>query len=744
MLKRRILAALLTICMLFVMMPIALAAPISTPTGLQWVMQAGTIDHVFSDPDSGPADLYVYPGDMLWDRVVDGTNSYYIELLRNGEVIDSSRIIFRSTEISPQLSDGMFCKEPRESGTYTFTVKALGNGQGLEDSAVATSPAWEYTAPSAQLATPTNLRWDGATAHWDAVPNTGSYTVQWYYSETEDGNYESAGYTSEWIPTSIDLESWVVAQHGNGYYKFAIRALSNDVNTYQTGELSAMSVAYNTTTGTTEEPSEPDVPDMSTDVTTSLKNILSDLDSNASADAVDTAVEQVKTLDKQELLIAMSADQDNTGINETIKQLEEMTGIDVSASVEAGIQLDSTKISMTGAALNASGENVTLAISRPDRNVVVPGAYANTIQFDFQLDGAEDEGELAVPIKISMPIPEGIDHENLRILHYGADGTVDEVLLPYTYEQDGEWYASFVVTHFSTFVFANEVEDTGSDDNDDHSNQPTNYSINMEQNANGSIDVDTNRASQGDTVTITVDPDEGYELGTLSVVDRSGDPIDVQHETDSKYTFIMPAAQVTVEATFVEIEQEIEEPVQPFDDVKNTDWYYDAVQFVYDRGMMNGTGDGMFSPNENTTRGMIVTILYRLEGEPDTATSNFTDVAPGMYYADAVAWAQTNGIVNGASATMFAPDDPITREQMAAILYRYAQFKDYDVSSSNDLNEYTDAAQISPYAVTAMQWANAEGLITGDSATTINPIGNATRAEVATILMRFVENIAQA
>lgn len=180
-----------------------------------------------------------------------------------------------------------------------------------------------------------------------------------------------------------------------------------------------------------------------------------------------------------------------------------------------------------------------------------------------------------------------------------------------------------------------------------------------------------------------------------------------------------------------------------FDDVSPSDWYYDAAEYVYENGMMNGTSYSAFSPNTTTTRGMLVTILHRLENEPAATGSGFTDVASGAYYADAVAWAAVHDIVTGASETKFEPDNPITREQMAAILYRYAQYKGYDVTASNDLSGYTDASQISAYATTAMQWANAEGLIAGNTSTTINPKGNATRAEVATILMRFCENIAQ-
>lgn len=181
-----------------------------------------------------------------------------------------------------------------------------------------------------------------------------------------------------------------------------------------------------------------------------------------------------------------------------------------------------------------------------------------------------------------------------------------------------------------------------------------------------------------------------------------------------------------------------------FEDVYVSDWYFDAVQYVYENDMMAGTSDITFSPNQTTTRGMIVTILYRLEGEPTvTGTTAFTDVTADQYYANAVAWAVQNGIVAGSDATTFAPNNAITREQMAAILYRYAQFKGYDVSAKADLSTYIDAADVSAYATDAMAWASQTGLITGTSATTLSPAGQATRAQVATILMRFCENVAK-
>lgn len=181
----------------------------------------------------------------------------------------------------------------------------------------------------------------------------------------------------------------------------------------------------------------------------------------------------------------------------------------------------------------------------------------------------------------------------------------------------------------------------------------------------------------------------------------------------------------------------------PFTDVKSADWFYDAVQYSWEKGMMTGTGDTTFSPNATTTRGMIVTILHRMEGISAASGVSFTDVADNAYYANGVAWASANDIVGGYGNGKFGPEDPITREQMATILYRYSEYKGYDVTGTADLSTFTDADTVSDYATAAMAWANAEGLITGMTATTLVPQGNATRAQVATILMRFCETVVE-
>lgn len=176
-----------------------------------------------------------------------------------------------------------------------------------------------------------------------------------------------------------------------------------------------------------------------------------------------------------------------------------------------------------------------------------------------------------------------------------------------------------------------------------------------------------------------------------------------------------------------------------FTDVPGDAWYCEAAYYVNDWGFMQGTEHFLFSPELTTTRGMIVTILHRIAGEPPASGSAFADVAPGEWYARAIAWANVKGIVNGYPDGRFGPNDPITREQMAAILYRYAAFRACDISGRANLARYRDAGAVSAYAREAMAWANAAGLITGVTADTLAPTGSATRAQCATIFMRFNE-----
>ena len=261
-----------------------------------------------------------------------------------------------------------------------------------------------------------------------------------------------------------------------------------------------------------------------------------------------------------------------------------------------------------------------------------------------------------------------------------------------------------------------------------------NYRIDVTTTEGGTVAKDPAAAKAGETVTLTPTPEEGYEVGEVTVADRFGDAVAVTENPDGTYTFTMPNGQVKVAVTFVEATPE---PL-PFTDVAEGDWFHDAVRYAYDNGLMDGVGDNLFAPNSETTRAQLVTILYRLAGQPAVSGDlPFTDVESGTWYTDAILWAAQNNIVNGVNDTEFAPGDDLTRQQLVTILYRYAESKGYDVSASADLSGYPDADQVQDYAQPAMAWAVAEGIVEGVDGT-LNPAGNASRAQIATILMRFL------
>lgn len=269
----------------------------------------------------------------------------------------------------------------------------------------------------------------------------------------------------------------------------------------------------------------------------------------------------------------------------------------------------------------------------------------------------------------------------------------------------------------------------------------TTYKVTTSAVNNGGVNASPSNAEKGATITITLSPDKGYKLDKLTVTDGSGKTVSTVKKSDTVYTFTMPASAVKVGVSYVKATETPSET--KFNDVSANDWFASAVDYVTGKGMMNGTADNTFSPKANTTRGMVVTVLYRLENQPSTSAASFTDVASGAYYANAVAWANANGIVSGYGSGKFGPNDKVTREQLAAILYRYAQYKKYDVSVGEDTNilSYNDAQSISSYAIPAIQWACGAGVVTGKSGNKLDPKGNATRAEVAAMLMRFCENV---
>lgn len=266
---------------------------------------------------------------------------------------------------------------------------------------------------------------------------------------------------------------------------------------------------------------------------------------------------------------------------------------------------------------------------------------------------------------------------------------------------------------------------------------PTTYAVNVNAATNGAVAADKKTASKGTTVTVTASPSKGYVVDAVKVVDKDGKDVAVTGK-DGKYVFTMPGSAVTVTGTF---KAETPAPVAlPFTDVKSGNWFYDAVKYAYEQGLMTGTSATTFAPNGTMNRAMIVTVLYRLEKSPAvTGASKFTDVPAGQWYSDAVAWAAANKIVNGYDETTFGPMNAVTREQLAAILFRYEQVKGLEnVTLEENLNRFPDQNKISAYAIPALQWAVGQKIINGNADGTLDPTGTATRAQVAQIFTNLL------
>ena len=252
------------------------------------------------------------------------------------------------------------------------------------------------------------------------------------------------------------------------------------------------------------------------------------------------------------------------------------------------------------------------------------------------------------------------------------------------------------------------------------SSASTSNTVSASTASNGKVSLDKSTAKKGDAVTVTVTPDAGYQLDKLTITDAKGKTVDVTKKSDGKYTFTMPEGKVTVTPTFSKIE-DTKPSKNGFDDVASSDWFADAVKYVSDKGLMNGTDDNQFSPNASTTRGMLMTVLARYAGEDTTGGAT--------WYEKSMEWAKAKGVSDGTN-----PNANITREQLVTMLYRYAGSPKAD----GKLDSFSDAASVSTYAADAMQWAVANGIVNGSNGK-LNPQNNATRAEVAAILMRFCE-----
>ena len=332
------------------------------------------------------------------------------------------------------------------------------------------------------------------------------------------------------------------------------------------------------------------------------------------------------------------------------------------------------------------------------------------------------------PITVKLPLPEGFTPKQIK--HISSDGSVEYFLKTAKrgaklFTVDSDNCAVFTITKFSTFELSGTVTYVEPSYYSGSSSDPT-YSVTVDKTENGSVTVSPKSASKGSTVTITVKPDSGYVLETLTVTDKNGNELTLKDKGDGKYTFTMPAGKVEVKATFMEDNSML----NFFYDVPNGAYFYEAVKWAVKNGITTGVGNDLFAPEQPCTRAQIVTFLWRAAGSPEPKTvSSFTDVPASAYYAKAVAWAVENGITNGMTVTMFAPDATCTRGQSVTFLYR--ALKGTASGSAN----FTDVKSDAFYA-DAINWAVANNVTNGTSNTTFSPNADCTRAEIVTFLYR--------
>ena len=348
-------------------------------------------------------------------------------------------------------------------------------------------------------------------------------------------------------------------------------------------------------------------------------------------------------------------------------------------------------------------------------------------------------------VDVVLPYPNGTDSKDtFQIVHMltktGSEGKIENV--PHTKEIDG---LRFHVTSLSPFGVSwtkyTAPTSGGGGGGGGGAVAPTTYDVVIPSALANIVKADKTKAAAGDTVTLTAAGE-----GTLTVTDANGKTVALTDLGSGKYTFKMPSAKVNV-GFKTTADQPCDGgkdcPSAPFTDVDTAKWYHLSVDYVLTHKMMNGVSSRAFAPNANLTRGMLVQILYNLEGKPKGTAANFSDVQADAWYAEAVGWAATNKVVTGYADGTFRPNAAVTREQAAAILYRYAQSKDIDVSVGENTNilSYVDVQQASEYAIPALQWAVGAGVLNGKNDSRLAPTGTATRAEIAAIMQRWCENI---
>jgi len=571
--------------------------------------------------------------------VPDGYDGYLtgylgIELFKDNELFYQTSTSFADWANVTSLNVSSFLlKEIKDTGVYVVKVYQK-DEDGKSISGYGISEEFNYVNPGVQLDSPQNVKWSDTVKGlltWDKLDGAGGY----YIGLRRDGR-EVGGriwWSQNGTTNNINLSDLI---NISGCYTVTIMALSIDINVKSHSQWTDSDEYY---TETTEEK-----------VSNSLKNVLDGLEGinitdPDAKDKIATAVESVvDENDLSEMKIAMQTSDD---VLKQIAELEELyassNNIKVNQNIADEVGLDESKINIVGAALNADADReMSFSISKLDEKFEIPmdsALYRNTIQFQISLDGTIDNStQLRIPVQITIPVPNGISLDRLKILHYHTDSSLKEIV---TWKNNGDGTISFTVTDFSPFVFTEET--------------------------------------------------------------------------------------VSVENIFI--------------DISTSAWYYPAIQFVYDNGIMSGKGNGQFDPAGNLTRAEFVTTLYSMEEKPEVSYNDiFSDVSNGQWYSKPVLWANQNSIASGYGNGTFGVSDNITREQLAMMVYKYAEVCGYELEITEGvLERFNDSTQVSSWAVTAVEWAVTNGIISGTGDNRLNPQGNALRCECAAILKSFYE-----
>ena len=417
----------------------------------------------------------------------------------------------------------------------------------------------------------------------------------------------------------------------------------------------------------------------------------------------------------------------------TVEQKEDVTSSEAPEYAELKAEQEEIKT-------KAGGQKENLTFLKIDLTKVITG------------DGAGSEPVTTTTNLLKIIIPfETSGRQAFKVYRYhGSDVDV----LTTTTNADGEYIeisTGSIIIHakkFSTYAIGYTVPASSG------GYTPT-YAITVEKAEHGTIKANRTYASYGSTVTITTEPEDGYVLSGLTVTDSQGNKIEATDKGDGTYTFKMPRRKVTVTAVFTMSGSysicpgDSSCPIYPFTDADPSAWYHDGVHYCIDNGLMAGYGNGIFKPNADTTRAMITVMLWRLNGSPVVNyLLDFKDVEEGQWYTEAIRWAKSEGVAEGYGNGYFGTNDAITREQIVTILWRYAQYKGYDVSVGEDTNilSYDDAFDVAEYAIPAMQWACGSGMVQGmndpdGEGMILAPESKGTRAQIATMIMRFCEEI---